>query len=83
MYKGGILSLNQSSLASLDFNSDAYCFTPSNTWACNGDGNSETKMTFVTTSSHLLNAITGLVYESLIPDIYDNITISIYDGVVR
>lgn len=76
---GGIVSLNASALGELDFNSDEFCFGGTS-WICQGDGVSDSTMSFVALPSAVARAINGMTYESLRPNIHDNITVTFFDG---
>jgi len=75
------VSLNASALPELDFNSNQFCFGETS-WICRGDGVSDSAMSFVSLPNAADRAINGMTYESLRPNIDDNITVTFYDGVV-
>ena len=75
--------MNASELLELDFNSDEFCFAGKTAWICQGDGVSDKSMSFVAMPSAAARAINGMTYESLRPNIHDNITVTFYDGEVR
>lgn len=75
--------MNASELLELDFNSDEFCFAGKTSWICQGDGVSDKSMSFVAMPSAAARAINGMTYESLRPNIHDNITVTFYDGEVR
>jgi len=74
--------LNASELLELDFNSDEFCFAGKTAWICQGDGVSDKSMSFIAMPSAAARAINGMTYESLRPNIHDNITVTFYDGEV-
>lgn len=76
------MSLNASELSELDFNSDEFCFGGKKSWICQGDGVSDKSMSFVAMPSAAARAINGMTYESLHPNILDNITVTFFDGEV-
>lgn len=75
--------MNASELLELDFNSDEFCFGGKTSWICQGDGVTDKSMSFVAMPSAAARAINGMMYESLRPNIHDNITVTFYDGEVH
>lgn len=77
----GFLSLSPDALSDIDFNSITYC-QENGHLVCKGDGSSNSEMLFVASPSALGEAINGMTYYSTRGNIYDTITITIYDGAV-
>jgi len=75
----GFLSLNASSLAEVDFNSNTYCYFNGRK-ICDGDGANDKDMTFICSPSVLERAINGMTYYSFRGNVQDTINITIYDG---
>lgn len=78
----GFISLSQSILDLLDFNSPTYCLQRSIQMKCRGDGQGDKDMVFVTSASDLTAVLRGITYYSFKPFSRDSITISVYDGEV-
>jgi hypothetical protein len=78
----GRVTLNPQLIKYLDFNSASFCYGETS-WHCVGDGTSENRMVFVAAPSIVQSALNGLIYQCTNSGITDNITITLFDGVVR
>ena len=73
------LTLNEKHIASLDFISQVACRS-SKVWQCKGSGFGNRDMSFVARPDVAEAALNGLRYESITPNVIDNVTVTVYDG---
>jgi hypothetical protein len=76
------LSLSDSALSLVNFNSQTYCRGSQMKMFCRGDGRDDTDMVFVVSSTDLLTVLRGLSYYSYSPNSKDTVTITVFDGEV-
>lgn len=75
----GLLSLNESYVALLDFNSAAFCYEADDP-QCVGSGDGDRELIFFAEPSHAQMALNGMAYQSLISNVVDTINIIVLDG---
>ena len=75
--QGGKMSLGKSALPHLIFIGSRCRGTR---WQCIGSGDTESTMDFLATPYWAESALNGLTYRSTREEIWDNITLSVYDG---
>lgn len=76
----GLVSLNLDHIGLLDFNSASYCYDGA-TSQCFGSGTSEKDLVFFAEPRYAQMALDGMVYQSLVSNVRDNINVTIFDGV--
>ena len=76
----GLLSLNLDHLGLLDFNSAAYCHN-GETSLCFGSGASDRDLVFFAEPRHARMALDGMVYQSVVSNVRDEINVTIFDGI--
>lgn len=75
----GLLTLNTDYVGLLDFNSAAYCHE-GETSQCFGSGTSDRDLAFFAEPRYAKMALDGLVYQSVVSNVRDDINVTIFDG---
>jgi hypothetical protein len=76
------ITLNQTALDGVDFNSAKYCSDFTASWSCTGDGTSS-YLSFVGTPAAIEAVLNGMVYTGPAGAATDEVTVTLYDGEVR
>lgn len=76
----GLLSLNLDHIGLLDFNSAKYCYEGGIS-QCFGSGTSDRDLVFIAEPRHAQMALDGMVYQSVVSSVRDQINITILDGI--
>lgn len=76
----GLLSLNLDHVGLLDFNSATHCYDGEIS-RCFGSGTNDRDLVFFAEPRHARMALDGMVYQSVVSNVRDQVNVTIFDGI--